>query len=362
MKTSAANGLKPVALNVDLPTSGPSAEIDATRSDRELNVTDSDHVAFGQARVPRVGPSWQPPAQPPRPQRPWWIFYTVLTVAVAEAVVLAFTVGDSSTTSAGISPTSSTTESHGSSPKSSSTASIACTTNSGSTLLSCTGPTDGMRVSTPTFTVAANATLNYTESSNCVSGTMLLGIFQRGVSSIPEPSLFGCNSLTYPLTEGTYYVVISATGDWKLSVSAGPSQSTRSSPTTTSPPSPETTQPTTSSQGGDCTSGYNNTEDIDPSIPAPTHLTATLYGSQTSATQEIKLKWQEPPGYEGRQVFESTPPGTFADASACVSAGYPGVAFLTVNGHATYRFFVVVEGIGSPQTYSPPASVTLTVP
>jgi len=42
-----------------------------------------------------------------------------------------------------------------------------------------------------------------------------------GVSSVPEPSLFGCNSLTYRLTAGTYYVVVSASGEWKLLVTSG---------------------------------------------------------------------------------------------------------------------------------------------
>jgi hypothetical protein len=50
---------------------------------------------------------------------------------------------------------------------------------------------------------------------------MLLYIYQMGVSSIPEPSLFGCNSLTYGLAEGTYYVTVIATGDWRLFVTSG---------------------------------------------------------------------------------------------------------------------------------------------
>ena len=244
----------------------------------------------------------------------------------------------------------------------------------GSAVLSCTGEASGKRLATPTFTVAADATMRYTQSSNCVSGTMLLDIFQTGVSSIPELSLFGCNSLTYPLTPGTYYVVIYAAGDWRLSVSAGslpsspittlpssPITTVPPPPTTTSPPSPTMTQPTTSTDGGDCTTGYNNTKGIDPSIPAPSHLTATLSEVQTSTTQGIRLQWQQPPGYAGQQIYESTPPGPFANASACVAAGSPGVAFVLVNRHATYRFFVVALSNVSGQTYSPPASVTLTV-
>ena len=50
---------------------------------------------------------------------------------------------------------------------------------------------------------------------------MLLYIFQMGVSSVAEPSLLGCNSLTYPLTAGTYYVTVIASGDWKLFVTSG---------------------------------------------------------------------------------------------------------------------------------------------
>jgi hypothetical protein len=63
--------------------------------------------------------------------------------------------------------------------------------------------------------------MRYTESSNCVSGALLLFIYQQGVSSIPEPSLFGCNSLTYQLAKGTYYIVVSAAGEWSISVGAG---------------------------------------------------------------------------------------------------------------------------------------------
>jgi hypothetical protein len=122
------------------------------------------------------------------------------------------------------------------------------------------------------------------------------------------------------------------------------------------------TQPTTSTQGGDCTTGYNNTKGIDPSVPVPTHLTATLSGVQTYTTQGIRLQWQQPPGYAGRQIYESTPPGPFASATECVAAGSPGVAFVMVKRHATYRFFVVAQSNVSAETYSPPASVTLTVP
>jgi hypothetical protein len=235
---------------------------------------------------------------------------------------------------------------------------IACS-KSASTLLSCSGQPGEKRVATPQFTIAGNATMSYTESSNCISGMLWLGIVQLGVSSLPELSLSGCNTLTYHLTPGTYYVVISATGNWRLWVGAG---SSSSSPTATSPSFPTTTQPTTNAEGGDCTTGYNNTKGIDPSVPVPTHLTATVFGDQTSTTREIRLLWQQPPGYAGWQVYESTPPGPFANASACATAGSPGVGFIIVNRHATYRFYVVAQSNVSSQTYSPPASVTLTVP
>ncbi len=90
-----------------------------------------------------------------------------------------------------------------------------CATSSGSTLMSYTGP-ENTKVVTPRFTVSSSGCLRYTESTNCVSGRMLLYIYQMGVSPIPEPSLFGCNSLTYRLTAGTYYVVVNASGDWKI--------------------------------------------------------------------------------------------------------------------------------------------------
>lgn len=95
-----------------------------------------------------------------------------------------------------------------------------CATPSGSTLMSYTGP-ENTKVVTPRFTVSASGCLHYTESSNCVSGRMLLYIYQMGVSSVPEPSLFGCNSLTYRLTAGTYYVVVNASGDWKILATSG---------------------------------------------------------------------------------------------------------------------------------------------
>ena len=235
---------------------------------------------------------------------------------------------------------------------------IACS-KSASTMLSCSGQPGHKRVATPQFTIVGNATMSYTESSNCISGMLWLGIVQLGVSSLPELSLSGCNTLTYPLTPGTYYVVISATGNWRLSVGAG---SSPSSPTATSPSLPTTTQPTTNAERGDCATGYNNTKGIDPSVPGPTHLTATVFGTQTSTTQEIRLLWQQPPGYVNWQVYESTPPGPFANASACATAGSPGVSFIIVNRNATYRFYVVAQSNVSSQTYSPPASVTLSVP
>ena len=235
---------------------------------------------------------------------------------------------------------------------------IACS-KSVSTLLSCSGQPGDQRVATPQFTVAGNATMSYTESSNCISGMLWLGIVQLGVSSLPELSLSGCNTLTHPLTPGTYYVVISATGNWRLSVGEG---SSSSSPTGTSPSLPTTTQPTTNAEGGECTTGYNNTNGIDPSMPVPTHLTASVFGAQSSATREIRLLWQQPPGYTGWQVYESTPPGPFSNASACATAGSPGVSFIIVNAHATYRFYVVAQSKVSSLTHSPPASVTFTVP
>jgi hypothetical protein len=114
--------------------------------------------------------------------------------------------------------------------------------------------------------------------------------------------------------------------------------------------------------GGDCTNGVDNTKDIDPSIPVPTHLTASLHGYQTATTVEIELDFQPPPGYSGRQVYLTSPPGPFATASECAAAGSPGVAFLTVNRDATYRFYVVALDTGLSQQYSSPASVTFTVP
>jgi hypothetical protein len=135
-----------------------------------------------------------------------------------------------------------------------------------------------------------------------------------------------------------------------------------SSPPTTSPTPTSTTQAPTSMDGGDCTSGVDNTKDIDPSIPVPTHLTASLHGYQTAMTVEIELDFRPPPGYLDRQVYLTTPPGPFATASACAAAGSPGVAFLTVDRGATYRFYVVAQGNGLSQKYSSPASVILTVP
>ena len=101
------------------------------------------------------------------------------------------------------------------------TVSAKCNGSSGSILLSCAEHPVGTRTITPRFEVSTIATLHYAESSNCASGTLLLYIYQVGVSSIPELSLFGCNSLTYNLTKGTYYIVFLASGDWKLLVTSG---------------------------------------------------------------------------------------------------------------------------------------------
>ena len=114
--------------------------------------------------------------------------------------------------------TRSQTALHSASPLSSvgaRTAAPHCTSSAGSTLMSYTGP-ENAKVTTPRFTVSSSGCLHYTESSNCASGSMLLFIYQMGVSSVAEPSLFGCNSLTYPLAAGTYYVVVIARGDWKI--------------------------------------------------------------------------------------------------------------------------------------------------
>ena len=163
------------------------------------------------------------------------------------------------------------------------------------------------------------------------SGTMLLYIYQRGVSSIAEPSLFGCNSLTYPLSGGTYYVVISATGNSRLSVGAGYCPHPRHRHRRHSRQRPNRQQ----TQRGRVATGYNNTKGIDPSVPPPTRLTATVFGVQTSTTADIRLLWQQPRGYAAWQVYESSPPGPFANASACATAGSPGVGFIIVNRHAT---------------------------
>jgi hypothetical protein len=152
-----------------------------------------------------------PPLMRQRSLRRWWI-YAVLIVALAAIIALVLaTHGTPANTSRGKSARSSV-GTH--------TASATCTGSSGSTQLSCTGP-ENTRVVTPRFTVSTNAALHYIESSNCASGTMLLYIYQIGVSSVPEPSLFGCNSLTYPLTAGTYYITVIASGDWKLFVTSG---------------------------------------------------------------------------------------------------------------------------------------------
>jgi hypothetical protein len=160
----------------------------------------------------------QAPPQVPSETRRRWRRYALLSVAVAAiiALVVVIQMGPSHTAVHTTSNKSSRISIGAQSPG---TSSATCTSSSG--VLSCQGPPEGARVATPRFTVSSNATIHYTESSNCDSGAMLLDVFQVGVPSVPELSLFGCNSLTHRLTKGTYYVTISVTGDWKLSVTPG---------------------------------------------------------------------------------------------------------------------------------------------
>lgn len=153
----------------------------------------------------------EPPPLRSQSRRSWWL-YAVPLVAVAAIIALVLVIQGTPTDK---SPDKSQHFSAGAQ-----TTAATCTGSSGSTILSQTGP-ENTKVVTPQFKVSAGACLHYTESSNCASGTMLLYIYQMGVSSVAEPSLFGCNSLTHPLTVGTYYVTVIASGDWKLSVTSG---------------------------------------------------------------------------------------------------------------------------------------------
>ena len=155
------------------------------------------------------------PVARPQSRRSWWR----LAVPLVAAIAIIASVFAIQRTPANTSPAAP----HGPSPRASAgaqTTASNCTTSSGLTLMSDTGP-ENTKVVTPRFTVSSSGCLHYTESSNCASGAMLLYIYQMGVSSVPEPSLFGCNSLTYRLTAGTYYVVVSASGDWKLLATSG---------------------------------------------------------------------------------------------------------------------------------------------
>ncbi len=153
----------------------------------------------------------EPPPLRSQSRRSWWL-YAVPLVALATMIALVLALqGEPSDKS----PDTSQHVSAGAQ-----TTAVTCAGSSGSTILSQTGP-ENTKVLTPQFKVSTGGCLHYTESSNCASGTMLLYIYQTGVSSVAEPSLFGCNSLTYPLTAGTYYVAVTASGHWKLFVTSG---------------------------------------------------------------------------------------------------------------------------------------------
>jgi hypothetical protein len=151
----------------------------------------------------------------PQSRRSWW----ALAVPLVAAIAIIASVFAIHRTPASRSPAAA----HGAAPRSSAgpqTTASNCAASSGSTLMSYTGP-ENTRVVTPRFTVSSSGCLHYSESSNCASGSMLLYIYQMGVSSVAEPSLFGCNSLTYRLTAGSYYVVVTASGDWKILATSG---------------------------------------------------------------------------------------------------------------------------------------------
>jgi Domain of unknown function (DUF1707) len=160
-------------------------------------------------------------APPVRPRsRRSWATLVVPLVAVIAIIALVSAIHRTPAKTTPVGPHGASTAARSRSSAGAQQSASDCTSSSGSTVMSYTGP-ENTRVMTPRFAVSSSGgCLHYTESSNCISGSMLLYIYQIGVSSVPEPSLFGCNSLTYRLTAGTYYVVVLASGDWKISATS----------------------------------------------------------------------------------------------------------------------------------------------
>lgn len=113
-----------------------------------------------------------------------------------------------------------------------------------------------------------------------------------------------------------------------------------------------------------CNSGFNYATGIDPSIPAPTELAASVQSSRLGdQTRQIQLTWHQPRGYSDSHVYQAAAEVPFSSAADCGgAAGSPGVGFVTVTPGHRYTFYVVVNKTSDFERYSPPASITITVP